>query len=160
MRRLGYVLLLAVAVLIGGIGATLAYSSLNGTEPAFAPLGRYSTQYATPAIRDGEPLQVTGKKCNKTSHPVEVRGSFVYVSVIPEGYRIPGFSGAGVRKPGCEAFHFTNDTTALSAVNNLLFAQGLTQVAWKIVGGEVPIDSSGRDGRPKVYESTVFTVSP
>ena len=144
-----------------GLAGVLTAQYVLDPNP-FDPLGKYPVQQVTsPVVTNGEAITVDATKCSTAPESVTVKGTFYWVSVVPGGYKVFGGGGVGERVPGCTKFHYTNPMPAdMVAINEHLFGQGIAQVTWRLVGGDIPIDVDGSEGVPRPYHSTSFTVVP
>lgn len=143
-------------------------SNIAKTSPeVYDPLGNYPTQevlntipgVSGPALRVGETLNITAIKCNNAKKDVEITGAKFWNLIEPRGTNIPDGKGVGVRKAGCETFHYENPIpqSVLDRTKSIL-SQGKPYAVWKLSGYETPTQKP--NGVQRVWESVEFRIYP
>jgi hypothetical protein len=105
-----------------------------------------------PAALPGDFVNVTAVKCNLSSKPVGIIGTYEWVAVDPPGAIIEGGHGAAVRQPGCISFNYKNVIPA--AVLAEAKERG-PRSRWIISGSEKPTNAYSV---ARVYRSEPFTI--
>lgn len=155
------VFFLAVGVLIA-VAARVVFDDRYLSEVVpFNPI-RYSKQAVnTPVVRNGDPIEVEGDRCNSADEPVVVRGRTTWTLYTPSGQQFSGPIGGVLRDPGCVHLKATVAIPPeVVAINERLFAAGLQQAQWRLEGSGTPVTPSGELGIPAFWKSSIFTVLP
>lgn len=154
-----FVALCAMAVL----NIAVVTSSLAPTDTRDALTG-YSEQVAIGTIGDpkdaviavGDPVEVTGERCNSSGQVLEVSFSYSWrLEGTHDDVRYPSLSGSLDRPAGCSkrVLQFP------MPVGVVEYAEKVGKdTVWHIEGLETPIDDEGNLGTIKYWESTPFTV--
>lgn len=163
-RMLGAIVGMSLA-LFGGVAIS---GWILGTGPGeYDPLGEYPVQTVSnrlpevsgPAARVGEPLNVTGIKCNDTDAPVDVQGVFRWALIQPAGLQVIAGEGTGERIPGCDEGTFENEWPPEfeQRVRRTLARTG-EPVVIALRGVETPIAVDDRVPVPREWQTENVTI--